>query len=33
MEIYDNAFDRRDHIKTFIDQFEEIMDEIDMIGR
>ena len=33
MEIYDDAFDRRDHIKTLIDQYEEIMDEIDVIGR
>ena len=33
MEIYDDAFDRRDHIQTLIDQYEEIMDEIDVIGR
>ena len=33
MEIYDDAFDRRDHIQSLIDQYEEIMDEIDAIGR
>ena len=33
MEIYDDAFDRRDHIQSLIDQYEEIMDEIDEIGR
>ena len=33
MEIYDDAFDRRDHIQTLIDQYEEIMDEIDVLGR
>ena len=33
MEIYDDAFDRRDHIQILIDQYEEIMDEIDVIGR
>ena len=33
MEIYDDAFDRRDHIQSLIDQYEEIMDEIDVIGR
>lgn len=33
MEIYDDAFDRRDHIQSLIDQYEEIMDEIDTIGR
>ena len=33
MEIYDDAFDRRDHIQSLIDQYEEIMDEIDLIGR
>ena len=33
MEIYDDAFDRRDHIQSLIDQYEEIMDEIDVLGR
>ena len=33
MEIYDDAFDRRDHIQILIDQYEEIMDEIDVLGR
>ena len=33
MEIYDDAFDIRDHIQSLIDQYEEIMDEVDVLGR